>query len=352
MAAGKKGFKQPTIILILFVSLLVSVIMALGIGAVPIPPGETVQILGSSLPLVGRLFSPASGPIVPSHFTIVTKLRLPRVLLAVLVGSSLAVSGATFQGLFKNPMADPYIIGVSAGAALGGTTALALSMRFRFLGIGAVPFFAFLGALLTMILVYNLARVGQRVPVMSLLLAGIAVGSVLQALVSLVTYFSESELQKIVFWLMGSLAGRSWDYFFLALPYVLVSMFIIWLHARDLNALLLGEEPAQHLGIDVERTKKYLLWAASMLTAVAVATSGLIGFVGLVVPHVVRLLFGPDHRLLLPAAALSGAVFLVWVDTCARILLPPQELPVGILTALLGGPFFLYLLRKRKNTLY
>ncbi|MFY9604453.1 MAG: iron chelate uptake ABC transporter family permease subunit [bacterium] len=329
-----------------------SVILALGIGAVPISAAETIGILGGRLPLVGRLFSKDAVYIAPSHHTIVTKLRLPRVLLAVLVGSSLAVSGATFQGLFKNPMADPYIIGVSAGAALGGTTALALSLRLRFLGIGAVPLFAFFGALLTMGLVYNLARVGQRVPVMSLLLAGIAVGSVLQALVSLVTYFSESELQKIVFWLMGSLSGRSWDYFFLSLPYALASMLIIWMYARDLNAFLLGEEPAQHLGIDVERTKRHLLWAASMLTAVAVATSGLIGFVGLVVPHIVRLLFGPDHRILLPAAALSGGIFLVWVDTCARILLPPLELPVGLLTALIGGPFFLYLLRKRKHTLY
>jgi iron complex transport system permease protein len=324
----------------------------MGMGAVPIPAVETIHILGEMLPFVGRLLTPGPVPIAPSHHTIVTQLRLPRVLLAVLVGSSLAVSGATFQGLFKNPMADPYIIGVSAGAALGGTMALALSLRFYFFGIGAVPFFAFFGAVFAMILVYNLARVGERVPVMSLLLAGIAVGSVLQALVSLVTYFSESELQKIVFWLMGSLSGRGWDYFYLALPYAIVSMFIVWIFARDLNVFLLGEEPAQLLGIEVEKTKKYLLWAASMLTAVAVATSGLIGFVGLVVPHVVRLLFGPDHRVLLPAAALSGAIFLVWVDTLARILLPPLEIPVGLLTALVGGPFFLYLLRKRNHTLY
>ncbi|NLP17621.1 MAG: iron chelate uptake ABC transporter family permease subunit [Firmicutes bacterium] len=345
----KKTF--PTL-LFLAALLLVSIVVALGIGAVSIPVSETIHILARSIPIGGRFLLPPTAVIIPSHRDILIELRLPRVLLAVLVGSSLSVSGATFQGLFKNPMADPHIIGVSAGAALGGTTALALGPRLRYFGLGAVPLFAFAGALLTVVLVYNMARVGGRAPIMSLLLAGIAVSSILQALVSLITYFSDGELQKIVFWMMGSLSGRGWEYLLLALPYSLASMAVIWVFARDLNAFLLGEEPALHLGIEVEAVKRYLLWAASMLTASAVATSGLIGFVGLVVPHVVRLLLGPDHRVLLPAVALTGGIFLVWVDILARTALPPLELPLGLLTSLVGGPFFIYLLRKRKHALY
>lgn len=348
-AGGKNSFPTITFLALL---LLVSIVLALGIGAVRIPLSETIQILVQSIPIRGQLFSPLAVDIISSHRDIIIKLRLPRILLAVLVGSSLSVSGATFQGLFKNPMADPHIIGVSAGAALGGVTALALVPRLRYLGLSAVPLFAFTGALLTVVLVYSLARIGERAPVMSLLLAGIAVSSILQALVSLITYFSDGELQKIVFWMMGGLSGRGWEYLFLALPYTLVSMAVIRVFARDLNAFLLGEEPALHLGIEVEAVKRYLLWAASMLTAAAVATSGLIGFVGLVVPHVVRLLLGPDHRTLLPAAALTGGIFLVWVDILARTALAPLELPLGLLTSLVGGPFFIYLLRKRKHALY
>ena len=350
MVARKKS--TYTSLLLLATLLLMSIVMALGIGAVTIPVVETVHILAQGIPGGSVLPFSSAVNIVPSHRDIIIKLRLPRVLLAVLVGSSLSVAGATFQGLFKSPMADPHIIGVSAGAALGGATALSLGMRFRYFGFSAVPLFAFMGALLTVVLVYNLARVGERVPIMSLLLAGIAVSSILQALISLVTYFSDGELQKIVFWMMGSLSGRGWDYLILALPYCLISMAVIWIFARDLNAFLLGEEPALHLGIEVEKVKAYLLWAASMLTAAAVATSGLIGFVGLIIPHMVRLLLGPDHRILVPASALTGGIFLLWVDILARTALPPLELPLGLLTSLVGGPFFIYLLRKRKDALY
>jgi len=216
----------------------------------------------------------------------------------------------------------------------------------------ATPGFAFVFALLTIFLVYKLARVGDRVPVMTLLLAGIAVSSLLSALVSLGLFFSGDQLHQVIFWLMGGFSGRGWDYVYMFVPYGIIGATVIFIYARELNAMLLGEEPAQHLGVDVERVKSRLLIAAALLTGACVSVSGLIGFVGLVIPHIVRILFGADHRTLLPAAALSGAAFLLIADAVARVVLAPVELPVGIVTALVGGPFFIYLLRRQKNIMF
>ncbi len=332
-------------LLLLGAVVVAAMVLGLGLGAVRLPPEEVVGILAYRWGLAVRGEWPAA------HETIILELRLPRVVLGALVGGALGIAGATFQGLFRNPMADPYVIGVSSGAAVGAVATMALRLRLPELGIGWVPPMAFVGALGAVLLVYNLARVNGRVPVMALLLAGVAVAALLSAVVSLMIYFTADRVGHIVFWLMGGLSGANWRTAGLLLPYVLGGAAALSLYARDLNAMLLGEEPALHLGVPVEGVKRVLLLVGSLLTAAAVAVSGIIGFVGLVVPHAVRLVAGPDHRFLLPASALVGGAFLVLADALARTLLAPTELPVGILTALAGGPFFLYLLRRRRMQL-
>lgn len=337
---SKRG-RERALVLALLAVLAAAAVVAVCVGAADISPAELLRALGP-------VHTPAAAQSAVNR-AIIWELRLPRVALAALVGAALAVAGATFQALFRNPMADPYVIGVSSGAALGATLALLLALNFRFLDVGAVPLLAFAGALGTVVVVYQLGQVGNAVSLLTLLLAGIAVGSFLSALVSLLVYFAGQRLHQVVFWLMGGFEGADWSKVRLALPYFALGTAVILVHARELNALLLGEDTALHLGVEVERAKKLLLAGAALLTATAVAVSGLIGFVGLVVPHALRLLGGPDHRYLIPASALAGAALLVAADTLARTIIAPTELPVGLITALSGGPFFLYILRNRKK---
>jgi ABC-type Fe3+-siderophore transport system, permease component len=341
--------RKPTMLVLLFVFLLAAFVVGISVGAVPIPPAEVVKILFSHIPGLRSFFMQG---LSPEHQTIIATIRLPRVMLAALVGGGLALSGATFQGLFRNPMADPYIIGVSSGAALGAVSSILLQSMFGIPIRYGIPAFAFAFAVTTILLVYSLARVGDRAPVMSLLLAGIAVSSLISALVSLCMFFSGDQLHQVIFWLMGGFSGRGWDYVTMFVPYGLMGSAVIFYHARELNAMLLGEEPAQHLGVDVERVKRRLLVASALLTGACVSVSGLIGFVGLVIPHMARMLWGNDYRILLPSVALFGAAFLLVADVLARIILAPGELPVGIVTALVGGPFFIYLLRRQKNAMF
>jgi len=329
--------------------LLVFLVLGLSIGAVSIPPSEVVGILLNHIP---GLDDYLTGGLTPEHETIILTIRFPRVVLAALVGAGLALAGATFQGLFRNPMADPFVIGVSSGAALGAVSSIIVFSFFNISIYFGIPFFAFLFSVMTIFLVYNLAKVGGKVPVMTLLLAGIAVNSLLSALVSLCIFFSGDQLHQVVFWLMGGFSGRGWDYVNMFIPYGVIGSTVIFIYARELNAMLLGEEPAQHLGVEVEVVKRRLLIAAALLTGACVSVSGLIGFVGLVIPHIVRILIGPDHRILLPAVALTGASFLLIADALARVVIAPGELPVGIITALIGGPFFIYLLRRQKTTMF
>lgn len=344
-----KTWKSSVIFILLFILLLAALIVGVSIGAVAISPIEVTRILLGHIPGLDRLLTASW---LPEHDIIITTIRFPRVILAALVGAGLALAGATFQGLFRNPMADPYIIGVSSGAALGAVVSILLQSAFHITGGYAIPVFAFVFALLTILLVYDLARVGSKVPVMNLLLAGIAVNSVLSALVSLCMFLAGNQLNQVVFWLLGGFSGRGWDYVYMFIPYGLAGTAVIFLYARELNAMLLGEESAQHLGVEVERVKIRLLVAAAVLTGACVSVSGLIGFVGLVIPHVVRILLGPDHRTLLPAVALIGAIFLLLADVVSRVIIVPGELPVGIVTALVGGPFFIYLLRGQKNSMF
>jgi iron complex transport system permease protein len=275
---------------------------------------------------------------------IVTKVRLPRVLLAAVVGLALGASGTVMQGVFRNPMADPSIIGVSSGAAAGAVATIAFP---ALLPIGLRPS-AFAGALIAAFGVYGIARENGRTPVATLLLAGVAVQTFLGAVVSYLLLHSGESLEQAVYWLMGNLTASTYDEVSFTLLWTFAGVPVLFAYASDLNVLLLGEEEAHHLGVSVERTRAILLAVACVVTAAAVAVGGVIGFVGLIVPHAMRLVVGPDHRILLPTSALAGASFLVLADTVARS--GPAEVPVGIVTAALGAPFFLYLLRQREVT--
>jgi iron complex transport system permease protein len=328
----------------MFASTLLVMVVAAGTGPVNVPPGQVAAIVASRLL---PTFIPA-GAWPATHETIVWVIRLPRVVMAALAGAGLALAGATYQGIFRNPMADPYVIGVSSGGALGAVLAMVAGVG-RGLGAYAVPACAFAGALLTLAVVYYLARVEGRLPVIALLLAGVAVSTTLSAVISLLIVLSRQRLEQVIFWLMGGFTYARWPTIGLALPYLVIGALTLFWRRRELNALLLGDEAAAHLGVEVEVVKRQLLAAAALITAAVVSVSGLIGFVGLVIPHTARLLLGADHRWLLPGAALAGATGLVLADALARTVLSPAELPVGVVTALVGGPFFLVLLARRKR---
>ncbi|HHT27630.1 MAG TPA: iron chelate uptake ABC transporter family permease subunit [Firmicutes bacterium] len=342
---GKIRGRQSTPLLLLTLALIwLGVVVVSGaVGAVSIPPGTVAGILGK------RFGLPIEATWPEVYDTVIWQLRLPRVILGSLVGAALSLAGATFQGLLRNPLADPYILGVSSGASLGAVIAIALGMQVSIAGITALPLFAFLGALVATLIVFMLGMQKGHLPLATLLLAGVALSSFLSAIVSLVVLFSGQRMGPILFWLMGGLDRANWSGIMQILPYLLLGATLLIWHARNLNALAFGEDTAGHLGVNVERVKRTLFVAASLLTAGAVAVSGVIGFVGLITPHVIRLLRGPNHRGLLPLTMVLGAIFLVAADTIARTVVAPQELPVGIVTALCGAPFFLHILRRQKG---
>ena len=283
--------------------------------------------------------------------TILFQIRLPRVIASALVGGALASAGVLFQGMLRNPMADPYIIGTSAGAAFGATIAMMLPISIAFLSFGLVSIAAFFGALGAVLLVYNLARVGGKTPIVSMLLAGFAISAMLTAVIFFMVALSGTPglLENVFSFLMGSISVSGWNQIIIIAPLVVGGIVAARFLASRLNALSLGEEGAAYLGINVEREKLLVLGLGSLLTAAAVSISGLVGFVGLVVPHAVRLVLGADHRLLLPASALSGAAFIVLADLLARTLLAPREIPLGVITSIIGAPFFIYLLRRHRR---
>jgi len=339
-----KGNLLKIILLLLFA--LFSLGVTTTIGVAEVTWGSAFKIVVNRIPLIGS-FITADWP--STWETIILQMRLPRVTLGFLVGASLSIAGASFQGLLRNPLADPYTIGVSSGAALGATIALFLQTTLGFTFQPGIPFFAFLGASIALFFIYNLARVGRVVPVTTLLLAGVVVSSFLSAVISLLMLLAGEHIRGIFFWLVGGLSLRTWSHVFLVLPYVIIGSAVIFFWSRDLNVILLGEEAAANLGIDVERVKKIVLVAASLITGAVVSVSGMIGFVGLIIPHGVRMIVGPDHRVLIPTSALVGGIYLIWIDSLARIIMAPVEVPVGIITAFLGAPFFIYLLRSKRK---
>jgi iron complex transport system permease protein len=319
----------------------VALVAGIAAGTVAIAPGDTLGILGRRL--LGLDIAPTWAA---SAETIVMDLRLPRVLTAMVVGGGLAVAGATFQGLLRNPLADPYVLGTASGAALGAAVAVLLPVRLLVLEFGLLHGLAFIGALGAVLVVYRLSRVGASSPMTSLLLTGYAVSSLLAAGLAMAMYLSGAGLRQIFAYLLGGFDASSWGRLAVAAPLIALASIAILIRARALNGMLLGEEAAAHLGIDVRRERAILLSLASLATAAAVAVSGLIGFVGLVAPHVVRLMVGPNARLVLPLAALLGASLMVGADLAARLL---GEIPVGVITAVIGAPFFLFLLRRART---
>ena len=278
--------------------------------------------------------------ITDGSITIIRSVRLPRVVLGFLARASLAVCGAGFQGIFKNPMADPFVLGVSSGAALGAAIGIVLHFGTTLL--------AFVGAFLTITLVYNISKIGKKVPVATLLLSGIAVSQTLSATMSIIMILNKQSMDQIMFWTMGSLNGKGWGQIITVLPYSLLDSALLLTTCLDLDIMLTGEETAIQLGVNVESLKKRVLFASTVITAAVISVTGIIGFVGLVVPHVVRMITGPKHRVLMPLSLLFGGTFLIICDTAARSM-AVWEIPVGIITSLCGGPFFIYLLRRMKR---
>lgn len=321
-------------------ALVAAFLLAVAVGAVWVSPLTTLRLIAWKLGLIER-----PGDIARSAEVIVFQLRLPRVLLAGVVGAALAASGTVFQGLFRNALADPAIIGVSSGAALGAVLVI-VTVGAGSLGALAVPLAAFVGATATAFVVYRLARVGPAVHVATLLLAGIAIAAVISSLMSLVMSYSGEEIRDIYAWLLGGLVAEGWRSIAIVAPVVGLGVAGATLVAHELNLVALGEERAAQLGVEVDRLKRRAIAIGALLAAAAVSVAGVIGFVGLMTPHLLRLVIGADHRRLLPASLLGGATLLILADLLARTVIAPSELPVGVVTALVGGPFFLFLLRR------
>jgi iron complex transport system permease protein len=324
--------------LILLAILLITMTISLGFGTTRIGIGTILEAL------LWGLRGADQGTGHPLY-TIVFSIRLPRVLLAALVGCALSVAGSMFQALLRNPLADPYILGISSGSAVGAVLAMMFGLAATSFGL---PLASFVGAIGTVLIVFNVGRMGRRVHTNTLLLAGVIINAFFGAILMFLISISRSEaLHSIIFWLMGDFSFADYRAVGLAFPYIVFGVFVAYFFARRLNLILAGEDEAIQLGVDVERLKKYTYGLASLVTAAAVSVCGLIGFVGLMIPHMIRLVLGSDHRLLIPAAGLWGATFLVICDTLARSVLAPMELPVGVITAAFGAPFFIYLLKTR-----
>lgn len=315
-----------------------AIVLSLAIGSVFISPTELWDIL--------------RGAGEKTYTFIVWNIRLPRTVLIALTGAALSGSGAAYQGLFRNPLADPFLIGVASGAGLGAVIAMSIQWPYSFWGLMAIPMSAFLAALLTVFIVYYLARVGRTIPTTNLILAGVAFSSFATSLTSFLMLRSTSEVRRALGWLLGGASQSGWTAVLAMLPYLAIGLGILLFSGYRLNLLQFGDDQAQQLGLNVTRSKTILLVAASLATAAAVAFSGIIGFIGLIVPHIMRMWFGGDYRRLIPLSIVGGASALLVADVIARVVLAPQEIPVGIVTALVGAPFFLWVLRRVKNQGY
>jgi iron complex transport system permease protein len=313
-------------------------------GFLKISPAEVLQVLLARI--TGRPLPDTFSTVFP---LVIMDVRLPRILTSAIVGGGLAVAGGVFQAILLNPLADPYTLGISSGAAFGASMVLVLTLfGITVPAFVSVPLFAFLGAMGTLFAVFALASPLNRFSSNTLILSGVIVASILSAGIGFIKYLADEKVGIIIFWLMGSFVGKSWTDMLLTLSFTLPGLFVILFFARDLNIMALGARTAETLGVETGKTRKILLVWASLITAICVSVSGIIGFVGLIVPHLLRLLLGPDNRILLPACFFGGAILLLGADTITRALLP-SELPIGILTSLIGGPFFCYIFRRRQR---
>jgi len=321
------------------------IILGAAVGPAGIAPGDVIRVILHHILGLGAEVDATTDAIV-------WDIRLPRVLLAGLVGATLGFSGATYQGVFRNPLADPYLLGVASGAGLAATIVIVSDLPQDYGRVSIVTIAAFAGAIAAVLLAYSLARIAGHTPTTTLILAGVALSSIAVSLISYLMLVSRESSLSILTWLLGGFNSSGWYKMWYILPYALPAGLVVYLHARVLNVLQLDEQQAQQLGLNVERTRAVLLLAASLAAASAVAVAGIIGFVGLVAPHVVRLLVGPDYRRLLPLVALVGAAFLILADLGARTLVEPGEVPVGVVTAVVGAPFFLFLLRRQRKAFF
>lgn len=340
----KTGNKSVAYITAVFI-LCTAVLLGISIGTVSVPMLSIIQIIGAE---IFRFIS--IDHIDPMYTNIVLSIRLPRVILAGLVGAALAIAGAAFQGLLRNPLADPYTLGVSSGASVGAVLTLFFQISIPFIGSFTLPLLSILFAFITIFLVLGFARkIDKSMKVETIILTGIIFSSFLGAFISLLIALTGEELRQIIGWLLGSVSMRGWDYIKIILPFLLIGSVILLINSKELNAMSFGEERAQHLGVNVGRRKMVILIAGSILTGAAVAVSGTIGFVGLVIPHLTRILWGPDHKHLLPLSILTGSAFLILADLVSRTIISPIELPIGVITALIGAPAFGVILMKRRS---
>ncbi|MFF5793268.1 FecCD family ABC transporter permease [Paeniglutamicibacter sp. NPDC012692] len=328
----------------LAVALIVAALVSSGIGQMQLSAAEVFASVAHRLGLDWGML-----PTHPHAESALWAIRFPRVVMAIVIGAALACSGVLMQGVFGNPLAEPGVVGVSSGAAAFACIVIVFGLNF--LGTWTVAFGAFVGGLVATGLVYATARSGGRTEVVTLVLTGVAINAVGGAVIALMTFLGDnSSREEIIFWQLGSLNGTRWENVWVAGPITLVGVGLAFLFTRKLDLLALGERPARHLGVDVERMRRQVIVLVAILTSAAVAFAGIIGFVGLVVPHILRMAVGPGHRVLLPASALGGALLLLIADTVARTLVPNADLPIGMLTALVGGPFFFWLIRRTRKT--
>ncbi|WP_156509913.1 FecCD family ABC transporter permease [Rossellomorea aquimaris] len=327
------------------VFLLLSLLAGISIGTISVPIRDIFMIISA------KIFRSELPQTIDSMYTnIVFSIRLPRVLLALLVGSSLAIAGASFQGLLRNPLADPYTLGVSSGASVGAVITLFFNLSLPVVGKFSLPFLSIIFSILTVFLVLWFAqKVEKTMKVETIILTGIIFSSFLGSLLSLMIALTGEELRQIIGWLLGSVSMRGWDYLLIIIPFFLIGVILLLFNSKELNGMSFGEEQAQHIGISVQRRKLVILISGSVLTGAAVAVSGTIGFVGLVIPHFLRRIAGHDHRHLLPLSLIVGGGFLVLADLLSRTIIAPTELPIGVITALIGAPMFAYILLKRRG---
>lgn len=338
--------KRKTFFILLLAMYFVLAVVATSMGAANITPYKVLIVILKSVPFIGNYIHEA---VSQTQYLIVFMVRMPRIIMASIVGMGLAVVGASFQSLFKNPMADPYILGISSGAALGAALAIVIKLPSNMSTFSVVTIFAFAGAIVTTVMVYYVAQVNGKVTTLNLLLVGSAINFLMSAIISIIMVFNQQDVNQIVFWMMGSFNASSWKNIILVAPVVIFGTLIIYFFYRDFNLMIIGEDSAKSLGVETERLKKIIIIISSMIIGVCVAFSGVIGFVGFLVPHMIRILFGPNNKVLIPFSAIAGAIFLLLADTVARTAASPAELPVGAVTALIGSPYFIYLLIKMKK---
>ena len=340
----KKPFSLMKLLGLLLI-LMFAWILSLSVGSSDISAIDSIKLVCAKIPVVGQFIDISEYS--PSYLTIIWKVRFPRICLSSMVGAGLALAGCAYQGIFQNPLSDPYILGASSGAALFATVAVVSGLSFKFLGLGTIGIFAFIGAVVTIILVYFISRIGGEISMTNMLLSGTAISTMLSAVISLILIFNRDQMSKVYMWTMGSFTAATWEKVLFELIFLVVATAVLMLFCDKLNVLLLGEEEAGSMGINVKNTHIIVILTASLLVASSVAVSGIIGFVGLIIPHSVRLVTGSDNKKVMPYSAAVGAIFLVICDTLARTIVMPSEIPIGIITAICGAPYFIFLVCKK-----